>query len=186
VPQTLDLTKRGYATQDEILEAFRDRLREACPGCTDLTCFISDQPIPIIIPGGSHCVTIAAGKGSFDQQMFANAGHACLNEDTQIIISPLIQINLDRVPQSERALIASDRGLVKVWKRNILRTLILADPDLGRQSQHWEPAKGDRPLCRDQIRPLYVSEPADVPGHSGWTGLHITFSVSFDWDLYRE
>jgi hypothetical protein len=187
VPQNLDLTKRSRATQDEILEAFRDRLRDACPGCNDQTCFLSDQPIPSIIPaGGGHCITIAAGGGSYDQRLFSNGGHENLNEDFQVIISALVKINIDRIPQAERALLAEDRGLLAVWKLNLLRYLILADPDLGLESQHWEPAKDDRPLCRDLPRPLHCSEPADVPGHPGWIGFHLTFSVSFDWDLYLD
>jgi hypothetical protein len=187
MPQLLDLSKRRWATKSEVLGAFRDRLIEACPGCNSQTCFISDQPTPLFIPaGGGHCVTVAAGKGSFDQRLFSGGGHSTLNEDFSVIITPMIRIDLDRIPQAERALLANDRGLVKVWQRNILRVLLMADPDLGEESQAWEPSVGDRPLCRDQIRPLNVTEPADVPDQPGWIGMHLTFSASFDWDLYSE
>lgn len=183
MPQTLDYSKRSRTTQADILVAFRDRLRAACPGCNDLTCFICDQPIPQSIPGAGTCVTISMGDGTFDQQLFLGAGAATLNEETQIIISVLTQIVLDRIPQAERALLDTSRGLVAQWKYQILRTILLADPDDGAASKPWEPASGDKPLLRDQIRPIVATAPADVPGKPGWIGAQINFAISFDWEL---
>lgn len=183
MPQNLDFSKRSRATQKDILIAFRDRLVEACPGCTDLTCFISDQPIPASIPGGGSCVTVSIGDGVFDQQLFIGGGASTLCEESQIIVTVMSQVVLDRIPQAERALVDDDRGLLSSWKRGILRALLLADPELGNESKPWEPAKGDRPLCRDQIRPNTASAPADLPGKLGWIGFQIPFAVSFDWDL---
>jgi len=140
----------------------------------------------MIPAGGGHCVTIAAGDGSFDQSMFNGGGHSTLNEDSTVIITAMVKINIDRIPQADRALLASDRGLIKVWKLNLLKSLLIADSALGARSQAWEPADGNKPLCRDQIRPLTASAPADVPGHDGWIGFHLPFAVSFDWDLYSE
>ncbi len=187
MPQTLDLSKRKYATQAEVLGAFRDRLRAACPGCNDQTCFVSDQPVPIVIPaGGGLCVTVALGDGSYNQSLFNGAGHTALNEDSQVIVTVMINSMIDRIPAADRALLSDDRGLISVVKRNALRALLVYSPELGRASQNWEPAVGDRPLCRDQIRPLRCSAPADVPDNPGWIGLQITFSASFDWELYSE
>ena len=186
MPQNIDNSKRRWATQDEILVAFRDRLRTV-EGLNDQTCFIADSPIPLMLPaGGGHCVTVSLGAGSFDQSLFNGGGHSTLNEDSQVVITILVQTKIDRVPQAERALIADDRGLISRWKRAILRSLLVADPNLGQLSQAWEPVSGDRPLCRDQIRPLNCTAPSDVPDFPGWTGLQIVFSASFDWELYSE
>lgn len=182
MPQTLDYSKRSRTTQADILIAFRDRLRDACPGCTDLSCFICDQPIPESIPGAGHCVTVSIGEGSFDHQLFS-AGAATLNEDSQVIITVLTQIVLDRIPQAERALLDESRGLLANWKYQILRTLLLADPDSGNNSRPWEPASGDKPLLRNQIFPTNAPSPADVPGKAGWIGMQLPFAVSFDWEL---
>jgi len=185
MPQVIDRTKRGYARQEDILAAFRDRLRVACEECDEMTCFISDQPIPVSIPaGGGHCLTVSIGNGSFDQSLFAGGGHAALNEDSEIIVTIMIRISLDRVPQAERALISLDRGIISRWKRDVLKALLLSDPNLGAASQPWEPLIGDKPLCREQIRPVTATSPADVPGHQGWVGMQIAFAVSFDWELY--
>lgn len=186
MPQNIDNSKRRWATQDEVLVAFRDQLR-TLDGLNDQTCFISDQPIPVALPaGGGHCVTIAPGAGTFDQSLFNGGGHSVLNEDSQVIVTILVHSQIDRYPQAERALLAEDRGLITRWKRAVLRCLLVADPNLGELSQAWEPASGDRPLCRNQIRPLSATAPADVPNWPGWTGLQITFSASFDWELYGE
>lgn len=181
--QILDYSKRNTATQADILIAFRDRLITDCPGLTDLSCFISDQPIPNSIPGGGYCVTVSMGDGTFDQQLFLGAGAVTLCEESQIIVTVLSQIVLDRIPQAEKAMLDEDRGLVANWKRNILRTLLLNDPSAGPESKPWEPAKGDKPLCRNFPRPTHASSPGDVPGKAGWIGCQITFAVDFDWDL---
>lgn len=183
MPQTLDYSKRSRSTQADILVAFRDRLLEFCPGCTDLTCFISDQPMPAIIPGGGHCVTVSIGDGVFDQSLFTGGGASTLCEESQIVVTILTQITLDRIPQAERALLEDDRGLLVRWKFSILRALLLDDPNQGNDSKPWEPALGDKPLCRDLIRPTVATSPQDVPGKPGWIGFQITFAVSFDWDL---
>ena len=182
MPQTLDYLLRSRATQADILIAFRDRLRMACPGCTDLSCFISDQPMPAFIPAGGHCVTISIGDGIFDQKLFTGGGSSTLNEDSQVVITVMHQIVIDRIPQAEAVLTDECRGLLAFWKFQVLRTLLLADPDEA-DSKPWEPAIGDKPLCREHIRPVHTSAPGEVPGKPSWYGFNITFAVSFDWDL---
>lgn len=186
MPQDIDNSKRRWATQDEVLAAFRDRLR-TLDGLSDQTCFVSDSPIPLVLPaGGGHCVTVSAGAGSYDQSLFSGGGHSTLNEDSQVIVTAMVHCAIDRVPQAERAMLDPSRGLLTRWKRSILRCLLVVDPNLRELSQAWEPAVGDRPLCRDQIRPLRVTPPSDVPEFPGWIAVQIVFSASFDWDLYSE
>jgi hypothetical protein len=179
----LDYSKRSRSTQPDILVAFRDRLISAVPGCTDLTCFISDQPIPAMIPGGGSCVTVSIGEGVFDQQLFTGGGAATLCEEFQVVITAMTQVVLDRIPQAERALLEDDRGLLVKWKVALLRALLLEDYTLGLDSKPWEPAIDDQPLCRELIRPVHSSAPGDIPNKPGWIGFQLTFSTSFDWDL---
>ena len=105
-----------------ILETFRDRLRDVCPGCAKPNqCFLSDQPVPEdeIFPSVSHFVTISFGAASFDQSLFNGGGVRTLNQDCQIVFTPIVQMNLDRLPSSEKRLLHISRGLA-TWEQNIL------------------------------------------------------------------
>jgi hypothetical protein len=178
-------TLRRFADQSEILSAIRDRLKAVCPGCAqDKHCFVSDQAIPddSIWPSVSHFVTVSTGPGSFDQSLFSGGGARTLNEDSQIVVTVLVQMNLDRIPSGEQRLLHDKRGLLSVWKKNILTSLLLSDVT-DPTSKAWEPTIETRPLLRNQLRPLHASEPADATRGMGWCGLSITFSCSFDWNL---
>jgi hypothetical protein len=181
-------TLRRYATQDEILVAIRDRIREVVPDCAqDKHCFIADQPIPAgaIFPTVSHFVTIAVGAGSFDQALFTGGGHRTCNEDLQIIVTPIVQMNLDRLPAGEQRLLHARRGM-SIWKRNLLSALLLDNAEDPTNPKIWEPVVSQRPLLRSPLRPLHSTEVADVPGGLGHYGMHLTFGCSFDWKLGIE
>lgn len=181
-------TLRRHATQEEILSAIRDRIRSVIPDCAEFKhCFISDQPVPdnSVFPTVSHFVTVSAGAGSFDQSLFTGGGHRTCNEDLQIIITPIVQMNLDRLPAGEQRLLHARRGL-SVWKRNLLSALLLEDASDPTNSRPWEPVVGDRPLLRSPLRPLNSTGVADIPGGLGLCGIHLTFSCSFDWKLGIE
>jgi hypothetical protein len=184
----MDPKLRRHATQDEILTAIRDRIRDTVPDCAEPKhCFISDQPIPdgSIFPTVSHFVTVSAGRGSFDQSLFTGGGHRTCNEDLQVILTPIVQMNLDRLPAGEQRLLHAKRGM-SVWKRNLLSAMLLEDPEDPNNSRAWEPVVDQRPLLRSQLRPLNSTEVADVPGGLGHYGIHLTFSCSFDWKLGIE
>lgn len=179
---------RRYATQDEILVAIRDRIREVVPDCAqEKHCFITDQPIPAssIFPTVSHFVTVAVGAGSFNQTLFTGGGHRTCNEDLQIIVTPIIQMNLDRLPAGEQRLLHARRGM-SIWKRNLLSALLLWDAEDPMNPKCWEPVVDQRPLLRNSLRPLHSSEVADAPGGLGHYGMHLTFGCSFDWKLGIE
>jgi len=178
-------TLRRHATQEEILSAIRDRIRAVIPDCAEHKhCFVSDQPIPddSIWPSVSHFVTVAVGAGSFDQSLFTGGGHRTLNEDLQIIVTPVVQMNLDRLPMGEQRLLHARRGM-SAWKRNLLSGLLLLDPEDPENARTWEPVIDERPLLRSPLRPIKSSEPAEAPGREGWFGMHLLFSCSFDWKL---
>jgi hypothetical protein len=184
----MNLSLRRHSTQEEILVAIRDRIRDVVPGCAEPRhCFISDQPIPdnSLIPSVSHFVTISAGSGSFDQSLFTGGGHRTCNEDLQIVITPIIQMNLDRLPAGEQRLLHARRG-VSVWKKNILSAMLLEDVGNPNNAKPWEPTVDQRPLLRSHLRPLNCTETADIPGGIGLFGIHLTFSCSFDWKLGIE
>lgn len=182
MPQNLDYTKTKQSTHEEVMIAIRNRLRAAVPGLNDRTCFLSDQPVPAAFHGGGYCVTISPGPGTFPPEYQSGGGWTTLTEEATIIVTPMIQINLDRVPQAERALLAGDRGLLSLWKYRILRVLMKADPD-STTSKQWEPAIGDRPLLRNSLLVVSASAPADIPDRDGWIGMQIVFRATWDWDL---
>lgn len=181
-------TLRRYATQDEILTAIRDRIRAVVPDCAEAKhCFISDQAIPdnSIFPTVSHFVTVAAGPGSFNQRLFTGGGHRTCNEDLQIIVTPIVQMNLDRLPSAEHRLLHARRGM-SIWKRHLLSAILMEDPEDPDNLKPWEPVIDQRPLLRENLRPLNSTEVSDVPGGLGMFGIHLTFACSFDWKLGIE
>ncbi|MFO0940054.1 MAG: hypothetical protein U0930_04740 [Pirellulales bacterium] len=173
------------ATKAEVLEAFRSRLRDVCPGCAKTgQCFISDQPVPEgeLFPSISHFVTVSAGAGSFDQSMFVGGGAATLNQDFQLVVTPIVQMNLDRLPAAEKRMLHISRGLT-TWEQNILSSILLDNPNNPNSVRPWDPEFGDRKLLRNLPMPVHTSDVFDVPNQLGYSGISITFSVSFDWRL---
>jgi hypothetical protein len=173
------------ATKSEILEVFRDRLRDVCPGCAKPgQCIITDQPVPDdeIFPSVSHFVTVSAGAGTFNQSMFAGGGARTLNQDIQLVVTPIVQMNLDRVGSAEKRMLHVSRGLA-TWEQNVLSSILLANPNNPNSLRPWDPQIGDRPLLRSQPCPVHTSDTFDVPGQLGYAGISITFAVSFDWRL---
>jgi hypothetical protein len=91
-------------------------------------------------------------------------------------------MKLDRPFRSEQALLQVDRGLLW-WKRSILQALLVWDAN-DFPGAAWEVTASDgRPLLRNQLQPQRASAPADVPDHSGWLGMQISFGMAWDWEL---
>jgi hypothetical protein len=195
---------RGRCTQDDILLAFADRLREH-PKLNDQNVVISDQPIPTQFPGGGFCVTVSAGDGRFPENMWIGGHHATATEEGSVIIGVYLQIARDRPGRRESSIVGRrhlgndstakpERPSLIPWKRTILKILTVKDWTLttGAHSQTWEPTKRvlntelniEIPLLREIPRPMHVIGPMDVPSHDSWIGLQISFSVVWDWDLY--
>jgi hypothetical protein len=152
--------------QDEILIANCDRLRGAIQGLNDSNCFVTYQPIPLHFPSGFYCVTVAPGEGSFPAEFYAGGGNATLTEQGSVIVTPMVCMKLDRPFRSEQALLQPDRGLL-VWKRSILKALLVWDVS-NFPGPAWEPTDANgRPLLRSQLQPRTSTAPADVPDHSG-------------------
>jgi hypothetical protein len=195
---------RSRATQDDILLAFADRLRTHSL-LNPQTVVVSDQAVPEDMPGGGFCVVVAPGPGEFPGELTAAAHHSQVTEDGSVVVGIYTKILRDRKGRREFALFgrrvqnpASDvaesgRPSLIVWKREILKLLMVGEPTL--QSSPgtaidtmravWEPDDGTGiPLLRDMPRPVRSTGVLDVPGFPGWIGLQITFSIAWDWDLY--
>lgn len=199
---------RSRATQDDILLAFADRLREH-PLLNSQNVVVSDQSVPEDMPGGGFCVTVAPGPGVFPRELTAAASHAQVTEDGSVIIGVYTKILRDRKGRREYSLFGRKSQLASTadevrrpslatWKREILKLLLVKGPgfqfppvddddplprwDFGVES--WEPSRDGVPLCRDIPSPGRSTEVLDVPGFPGWIGLQLTFAIAWDWELY--
>ena len=181
-PQLVYPHLRSRATQDEILIVIRDRLRSAIQGLNDSNCFVTDQPIPLHLPNGGYCVTVSPGEGSYPAEFYSGGGNATLTEQGSLIVTPMVCMKLDRPFRSEQALLQVDRGLLW-WKRSILQALLVWNAN-DFPGAAWEVTASDgRPLVRNQLQPQRASAPADVPDHSGWLGMQISFGMVWDWNV---
>lgn len=181
---------RSRADQDEILDAFAARLREH-PILNTATVVVSDQPIPALMPSGGYLITVAPGAGEFPHDLWANGHHNTATEDGSVIVGIFTQSLKDRPGRKEAALTSRAPGKpsLMAWKRAVLKILCVSDEQVtaGLSKQAWEPwdtATG-RPFLRDIPQPVRSTAVLDVPEHKGWIGLEITFSCTWDWDLYR-
>lgn len=198
---------RSRATQDDILLAFADRLREHSL-LNEQNVVVSDQPVPADMPGGGFCVAIAPGDGRFPFELMDAAHHSQVTEDGSIVVGVYTKIRRDRKGRREFSLFGRRKQIISLpdvdqpesrrpnltqWKRDILKLLLVGEPSLADGSnvpidhlRHaWEPASETGvPLCRDIPKPSRVTGVLDVPGFPGWIGFQITFSIAWDWNLY--
>lgn len=176
----LNNSLRGQTTQDHILTSIVERLISQFDELDESNCWLTDQPIPISIPGGRLAVTVSLGPGRFPAEFFAGGGADTLVEDGSLVITPLVVTPADRPRRKWRKIMGAERAgdapSLLYIKHGILKAL-LADPD-------WEPDDGDKPLLRDMLSPLSCDDPHDVPvGETVATAMRMRFSIVFDWDL---
>lgn len=156
--------------------AIRDRLRTAIDVLNDSSCFVTDQPIPLHMPSGAFCVTVAPCEETFPTKFFAGGGDATLNEQGTVIVTPMVCMKLDRPFRSEQALLQLDCGLVW-WKRSILKAFHVWDPT-NFPGPSWEVTDSDgRSLLRSELQPIRASTPADVPDHGGGLGMQMVLGM---------
>jgi hypothetical protein len=202
MPIITEPTRRSRATQDDILLAFADRLREH-ELLNHQNVVISDQPVPDDMPGGGFCLAVAPGPGQYPRELWESAGHAQATEDGSVIVGVYTKIVRDRRGRKEFSLFGrreqdaspqpdARRPNLMAWKRAILKLLVVGEPTLASSGnvalssfrQSWEPSRDGIPLCRDIPTPIRSTGVLDVPDFPGWIGLQITFAVAWDWDLY--
>ncbi len=175
---SIDPTLRGQADQEPILDSIVARLIDRIPEFNDQNCWLSDQAIPLTMPGGRIACTVSPGPGRFPSEFFAGAGHETLVEDGSVVITPILMINLDRPRRARRRLIEHEdqtKGLI-FYKKAILAALF-AHSD-------WEPHEGRQPLLRDMLSPIRCDAPTDVVvGEAQGLAMKINISTVFDWNL---
>ncbi len=184
---TIYQTKRNRAEQDEVLEAFAARLREH-PLLNTATVVVDDQPVPVAFPHGGYLMVVAPGAGEFPHNIWADSHHASATEDSSVIIGIYAQSFKGKLGNKQELLTSRKPGKPSLlqWKRAALKLLCVSDELNAIGEPHiWEPAIGDRPLLRDLPQPVRCTAPMDVPDHAGWYGIQLTFSCTWDWDLYR-
>lgn len=181
----IDPTKRGRCTQDEILFSVVNRLIVSIKELNDQNCWLSDQPIPITIPGGRHACTVSLGPGRFPAEFFTGGGTETLVEDGSIVVTPLVVNAIDRPRRKWKKIAGGDSEnsapSCLYFKHAILKALLGIDKE---SEEIWEPQNGDKPLLRDMLSPLSCDAPHDVAvGETVATAMQIKFSTVFDWDL---
>jgi len=173
----IDPSLRGQTNQEPILDSIVARLIDQIEDYNDQTCFVSDQAIPITLPGGRIACTVSMGPGRFPSEFFAGGGADTLTEDGSIVITPILAINLDRPRRARRKIVGQDdqtKGLL-YYKGAILRALFAST---------WEPSAGAQPLLRDMLSPLSCDDPQDVQiGKTMATAFKMRVSTVFDWRL---
>lgn len=175
-----DNSRRGRTTQIEVLNAIAERIREI-PGMNDQNVVICDQPVPVAMPGGQMCISIAPKDG-----IFPNSSPSIMSEDSNLITS-IYRISKKDRPGRAEAKLLDEQSILNI-KRLILAKMCVEDPTLGDNSPSWEPTRtvsGYRiPLLREPPLPTHSIGPVDVAEHPGWVSLQLHWSVLFDWDLY--
>jgi hypothetical protein len=177
--QSLDPSLRGPVTQDLILIAFVDRLRDQIGEYNDQNCWETDDPIPLSHPGGNEFCTVSFGDGQFPGEFFAGGGSDTLTEAGSVIIAPTVPLQGDRPRRRRRRLVGEiddpDKRTLLERKREILKALFASD---------WEPASDDQPLLRDLPSPVACSAPAEVTvGEALMLQMRISIQTVFDWDI---
>jgi hypothetical protein len=184
---------RRNANLVTILASYANRLREH-PKLNEQNVVVSDQAIPLVMPGGRFCISVSFGSATFPRAAWDGGHHATATCDGKVVIGIYQQVMLDRPGRSEAALL-HDESILK-WLQVVLSMLTVASPRSRERSQAWEPwielsdvPGSDQydwvyPALREIPVPTDYSAVADVPGHSGWIGMQINFACKWDWDLY--
>lgn len=80
----LNNSLRGRTTQDRILASIVGRLIAQIDELDESNCWLTDQPIPVSIPGGRLAVTVSLGPGRFPAEFFAGGGADTLAGAVQV------------------------------------------------------------------------------------------------------
>ena len=167
--------RRVRTTEQNVLRAIRDRLRDKVEAYNDQNCVLLEQPIPEEIPGGQEFCTVSPGGGSYPPEMFTGGTIKVMTEDSQVIVTPLVRHMRDRTRRAEQALLSDEDGLT-VRKHQILEALLGED---------WEPVDvlGDY-ILKEQLAPRSAQAPGDIQvGKCKMVGMSLTFFAPFDWDI---
>lgn len=158
--------------QSAVLIAIRDRLINQIAKLNDSTCFLSLRPVPPQKPGSVHneFVTICPMDSQFNESVFEGAGAAALEENAGVIVTIFSRIKLDRNEHATQALTNATRGLLSIWKPDVLAAL----------TEH-NLTDGVSEILDNLLMPRSCQSPDT--GDEGLIGLSIYFDTDFDWEL---
>lgn len=173
-------------TQDSpLLAAVVDRLRTRVKGLTQANCFATDQPVPpdAYFSQGDVACTVCLLDGTFDEQLWNGGGPNQLRETPRLGVTILRRTNIDQPPRLTSGLQDSSKGILKVWKLELLRALLVEDAAAD-VLVPWQPVDDEGlPILRGMgLLPRRSEGPRPLVGGE-WLGLTLWFEVSFDWDL---
>lgn len=174
--QSIDSSLRGQTTQDEILIAFVDRLRDQIEEYNEQNCWESDDPVPLSHPGGSELCTVSFGPGQFPGEFFSGAGSDTLTEAASIIVAPTVPLTGDRPRRRARRIHKDPDGRSLLHRKRQVLAALFGSP--------WEPHLDGQPLLRDMPSPGRCTQPGEVMvGDARMLQIQITIQTVFDWDL---
>lgn len=173
-------------TQDSpLLAAVVDRLRTKVKGLTPANCFVTDQPVPPdgYFPQGDVACTVCLLDGTFDAQLWNGGGPSQLCETPSLAVTILRHTKIDQPPRLTTAMQSEQKGLLKVWKLELLRALLVEDATAD-VLVPWQPVDYDgNPILRGMGLVPRRSQGPRMMTEVDWLGLTLWFEVSFDWDL---
>lgn len=173
------MTDIKQTDQVYILESIVDRLIASIEELTDDNCFLSDQPVPVTLPGGRYAVTVSMGGGNFPHEYFTGGGIDTLVDDGSVVITAVVATSADRPRRAWKKIGSSepqagDAPTLLYFKREVLKALLV----------DWEPVHEGASILRDMIAPLGYDGPHDVRvGQMAACAMQMRFSTAFDWDL---
>ncbi|MFG0261525.1 MAG: hypothetical protein ACF788_03965 [Novipirellula sp. JB048] len=174
--QPIDSSLRGQISQDEILIAIVDRLRDQIDDYNDQNCWESDDPVPISHPGGNELCTVSFGPGQYPAEFFGGGGADTLTEVGSVIIAPTVPLQGDRPRRRSRRIHKDPDGRSLLHrKRQILSALF---------GSEWEPSLAGQPLLRDMPSPIRCTPPGEVHiGDARMLQIQLSVQTIFDWSL---
>lgn len=177
------MSQSDRATEYEIITAVLNRLHAKVPELNDHTCIFCDQPVPAFWPPGPLCCVVSPGGSSYPEAFYVGGGVSTLYQDSTLDVTVWLQRLLDRPTSLTEALLANQSGLIRRWKPEILRALLL-EMDDSNEAYEWMPLNEDgKGLLRGMLAPRNASAIKIVDTDTPWVGLTISFGVEFDWRL---
>lgn len=170
------------STQQQVVEAVLHRLRAKIPECTLTTCFLCDQPQPVVWPSGSHCVVLSVSDGRFPEPFQAGGAYSTICEQFSVDLTIWVQTSLDKPGSFQVALLDPDCGLISYWKPALISAVLLDTDENGNPCAWTFVDEDGYGIWRNMPAVLSASRPMnDASGR--WLGMTISFGFDIDWRL---
>jgi len=175
----------AYSDEIDIMEAVRARLRSKHVEFTAKTCFLSDTPIPPVMPFSDFAVTIVNGGTSYDENTYMGAGPNALDNQLTLLITIIKLCALDTPGRTEDALIHHSRGILP-YRKTILNALLVSDDQYceGHKDQ-WVMEVDDYQVLRERgpIPRGWTPPRYEVMNDRTYLTTTLTLTMNFDQEL---